>query len=133
MLIYWSWVQLAPAQLSPQAIHPKHLVHQQVGKMPRSRKENKIFTESFRNSQKGHAVWPRVLSDDLAPGACGYMNHDGDWVTIIQLTDSDAINKADLEPLEGMSIIDDAGGSTWDPKLSESVRGKAVSVYAGAK
>jgi len=61
------------------------------------------------------------------------MNDDGDWVKIIQLTDSDAINEAGLEPLEGMSIINDGGGSTWDPKLSESVRGEAVSVYAGAK
>jgi hypothetical protein len=101
--------------------------------MPRSRKENKIFAESFRTSQKGHAFWPRVLSDELAPGACGYMNNNGDWVTIMHLTDSDAMNKAGLEPLEGMSVIDDGGYSTWDPKLSETVRGKAVSVYGGAK
>jgi hypothetical protein len=80
--------------------------------MPRSRKENKIFAESFRTSQKGHAFWPRVLSDELAPGACGYMNNNGDWVTIVHLTDSDAMNKAGLEPLEGMSVIDDGGYST---------------------
>jgi hypothetical protein len=101
--------------------------------MPRSRKENKIFAESFRTSQKCHAVWPRVLSDELAPGACGYMNDNGDWVTILHLTNSNTIKRAGLEPLEGVSIVDDGGGSTWDPKLSESVRGKAVSVYAGAK
>jgi hypothetical protein len=101
--------------------------------MPRLRKENKIFAESFRTSQKGHAVWPRVLSDELAPEACGYMNDNGDWVTILHLTDGDAINKAGLEPLEGVSIVDDGGGSTWDPKLSKSVSGKAISVYAGAK
>jgi hypothetical protein len=54
------------------------------------------------------------------------VNGNGDWVTVIHLTDTDAVTNAGLEPLEGLSVDDDGGLSTWSPKMSESVSGRAI-------
>lgn len=94
--------------------------------MPRLKQENRVFAKSFETAQKGHAVWPRVLSNVLSPGTYGYVNGNGDWVAVIQLTDTDAVVSAGLEPLEGLSVEDDGGLSTWSPKMSESVSGRAI-------
>lgn len=52
-----------------------------------------VYAEGFRYSQDGHAVWPKILSSEMKPGACGYFNGDRDWVTIVQLTDIEAVKK----------------------------------------
>ena len=60
--------------------------------MPPER-EDRVFAEGFRFSQEGHAVWPKILSDEMKPGACGYFNGDGDWVTLVQLTATSAVKE----------------------------------------
>ena len=57
------------------------------------KREDTVFAEGFRFSQEGHAVWPKILSSEMKPGACGYFNGDGDWVTIVQLTDTEAVKE----------------------------------------
>jgi hypothetical protein len=61
------------------------------------------------------------------------VNGNGDWVTVIQLTDDDAIRDAGLGPLGGISVDDDGGSSSWDPKVSERVRREAVQAGGGVK
>jgi hypothetical protein len=86
------------------------------------KREDKVYVERFRSSQEGHAVWPKVLSDDMQPGACGYFNGDGDWVTIVQLTDIEAVKRllgfipaaatTETEPDGAASLNTDASEAT---------------------
>ena len=92
--------------------------------------ENKVYAQSFRFSQEGHAVWPKALNDDLKPGACGYVNGYGNWVTIIQLTDAAKIQELGLAPLEGISEMDDGGNTSWTKKVSEKVNGAGMTLDA---
>ena len=80
----------------------------------RLKQEDTIYAERFRLSQEGHAVWPKLLSSEMKPGACGYFNGDGDWVTIVQLTDIGAVK----------ALINDS------PKYTDTDKNKSVASFA---
>lgn len=103
------------------------------------RKQNKIFAQSFRLSQEGHAVWPKILSTKVRPGTCGYVNGNGDWETIIQLCDAskeiaskagdakkDTCTALGLTKITGLGEEDDGGNTDWKDQMSEKIVGTAV-------
>jgi hypothetical protein len=91
--------------------------------------ENKVYAESFRYSQEGHPIWPRILSSEMKPGACGYINGDGDWVTILQLTDTKSIEDRGLPPMEnGLTVTSDGGFTEWSEKTSNKVFRRALNL-----
>ncbi|KAJ6000743.1 hypothetical protein N7481_001152 [Penicillium waksmanii] len=94
--------------------------------------ENKIYTQSFRRSQKGHAIWPKAYSKYLQPGCCGYVDGYGNFVKMVQLTDPAAINNLSLDPLDGIEIVDDGGGTFWDAKTLNQIVAAAVNLDAQA-
>ena len=101
------------------------------------KREDAVYAEGFRFSQEGHAVWPKILSNEMKPGACGYFNGYGDWVTIVQLTDVEAVQElisstpaatTETTPKSVVKVkITDIDGSTdWSEKKSEKVRRQAL-------
>ena len=55
------------------------------------KREDKVYAERFRHLQEGRALWPRVTSNEMSPGVCGYFNGEGDWVPVVHLTDIEAV------------------------------------------
>jgi hypothetical protein len=107
------------------------------------KEENKIYAQSFRRSQEGHAIWPKAYSNYLQPGSCGYVDGYGNFVKISQLTDADAIEELKLGSsdgtkelklgsLDGIKVEDDGGNTFWDAKTSSKVAGAAVTLDAEA-
>ena len=47
-------------------------------------REDKIYAQCFSQKPHGHAVYRDESPRDLRPGACGYFDYDGKWVTIVQ-------------------------------------------------
>lgn len=97
-----------------------------------SEAENKIYVQSFCRSQEGHALWPKAYSKDLQPGCCGYVDGYGNFVKLVQLTDSAAIEKLSLDPLDGIEVVDDGGGTFWDTKISSQIVAAAINLDAKA-
>ena len=110
-----------------------------------SKREDALYAEGLRYSQEGHALWPKVLSNDMKPGACGYFNGDGDWITVVQLTDLEAVqqlmtavapgaparNEAnkqplDVGPLKNLKVTAVGGSTDWSEKTSPTIRRQAV-------
>ena len=101
------------------------------------KREDAVYAEGFRFSQEGHAVWPKILSSEMKPGACGYFNGDGDWVTIVQLTDIEAVQKI-LSPnpaattettpksVVNVKITDIDGSTDWSEKTSTKISRQAL-------
>ncbi len=94
-----------------------------------------MYAEGFRYSQEGHAVWPKILSNEMKPGAFGYFNGDRDWVTIVQLTDVKAVQEilgltpaatSNLTLLKGIKITDIGGSTDWSEKTSTKIRRQAL-------
>lgn len=97
-----------------------------------SEAENRIYAQSFCSSQEGHALWPKAYSKDLQPGYCGYVDGYGNFVKLVQLTDSVAIEKLSLDPLDGIEVVDDGGGTFWDAKTSNQIVAAAINLDAKA-
>ena len=88
----------------------------------RLKREDEVHTKAFRYSQEGHTVWPKILSSAMKPGACGYINGDGDWVTIVQLTDIEAVKEVlGLTSAATINTAPDAEGANRAPLNIESV------------
>jgi hypothetical protein len=94
--------------------------------------ENKVYAESFRYSQEGHPIWPKILSSEMKLGACGYINGDGDWVTILHLTDAKSIQDRGLPPVEGLTVTSVGGSTEWSEKTSNKVYRMALDLEGEA-
>ena len=119
------------------------------------KQDDAVFAEGFRSSQEGHAVWPKILSSEMKPGACGYFNGDRDWVTIVQLTDIESVKELlnftsatmtkttqdvedandtllttapDLTPLERIKVTDVGGSTDWSERLSSNISRREVTL-----
>ncbi|KAK1761233.1 hypothetical protein QBC47DRAFT_369428 [Echria macrotheca] len=47
-------------------------------------RDDKAFAKCFPNSEAGHAVYRHEAATEIRPGACGYFDPDGKWVTVVQ-------------------------------------------------
>lgn len=117
------------------------------------KQHNKVFAKGLRLEHEGHAVWPKVFSDDLMPGACGYWNGNGDWTTIAHLEAKDVTETAKTNtqptetagalteapdplntlPLDGVTQWTERGEDTWDPRKSHTVKSKDLLLEGEAK
>ncbi len=116
------------------------------------KRENAVYAEGFRFPQEGHAVWLKILLSKMKHGACGYLNGDRDWVTIVQLTDIKAVQEIlsltssaattktrseslspalNLTPLEGIKVADIGGSTDWSEKISTEIRRQALDAWRG--
>lgn len=50
-------------------------------------KLHEIFVKTLSSQSEGHAVYQTLLAKDFKPGTCGYIDENGDFNTILQLTE----------------------------------------------
>jgi hypothetical protein len=60
-------------------------------------REDKVYATCFSQRSEGHAVYKNESAEDIRPGACGYFDYDGSWVTVVQTI---AVDRA--EPATGL-------------------------------
>ncbi|KAF5607571.1 hypothetical protein FPANT_824 [Fusarium pseudoanthophilum] len=88
-----------------------------------------IFTECFKGSFEGHALYEKVLGNNMKPGTCGYFNHLHKWIPIIHTLDED-IAKDVQRP--NARLVDQGQPDKWDVRKSGNVSGARIQVNAAA-
>jgi hypothetical protein len=102
--------------------------------MPKSKRLDKVYAELLGNHPEGHAIYKLVTTAQIKPGACGYFDSEGDWNSIIQLSDAEALNRGEWTQLkEELKIDTDPGADHWGPKCSQDVSGVQLGLKADAK
>lgn len=91
---------------------------------------DKTYAKSFKTAKEGHAVYANVSGDKMKPGACGYFDYQGDWVTIVQTSDPEALKNAGLGPPTGIEYETDPGSRSFGPRWSHKVVGATGKVDA---
>lgn len=80
-----------------------------------------VFQNQFRNFPEGHALYLPVPSAAMKPGTCGYFDHNGDWQTIVQLTDSGALEHGGWTAAKGIDVNPNRVRECWGAMASENV------------
>ena len=94
------------------------------------KRHDKIYTESLKDQQEGIAVYVKLLANDVKPGTVGYVNSDGNWHTVLQLTDAKALKDHRFDDLT-VTGKEEGGKTHWrTPKTSANITGRAVSLDA---
>ena len=94
------------------------------------------------NHPYGWALYKKHSSSQIKPGDCGYFDVEGDWRSIIRLTEPDAVEAAGWTPIPTGEPVDEAHAQqlhlsdddflTWGPKESSYAHQVDVGVEAGA-
>lgn len=92
-----------------------------------------IYTESMQNHSEGHALYKPVSALKLRPAVLGYFDRDGDWQTVLDLADQNALRLGNWLKLELTVGERETGSTIWGPKCSEHVRDINASIRAMAK
>jgi hypothetical protein len=53
----------------------------------------KIYPDFMKIHSKGHGFYHPEKSQDVRPGACGYIDRSGQWQPIVDVTDNTALSK----------------------------------------
>ncbi|KAK5050810.1 hypothetical protein LTR84_003369 [Exophiala bonariae] len=80
-----------------------------------------IFEQRFKNNNEGHALYLPVSSKNLKPGACGYFDHDGNWKTIVHLSEPAGLNNGGWSPLSNVETVKNSIQEVWGVMLSTEV------------
>lgn len=70
---------------------------------------DKVFSECLQHHPEGHAVYTKISAKDLKPGTCGYVDENGSWNKIAQVTDEGAMNMLGLIRSKGLALSMDPG------------------------
>src|SRR5438876_1023516 len=94
--------------------------------MPKRNKRrfDREYAQLMINHPWGWALYKPTSSIDLKPGACGFFDAQGDWQTIVHLTDKAAVEGQKWEPVQSetqLKVETDKGTIKWRPKKSETV------------
>jgi hypothetical protein len=70
----------------------------------------------------------RAISGNvMKPGTCGYFDGDGDWRTIVQTTDQNALSAGGWTLPKGFQIsMNQVTKQTWEPKISQNIKSSFV-------
>jgi len=80
----------------------------------------------------GHAFYHPEHSHDVRPGACGYINKNGQWQPIVDITDKAALSAGNFKPLTELLIKATPDEFAWEDVTSEGVRSNKPSITVGA-
>jgi hypothetical protein len=96
-------------------------------------RDDKTYAKCFEGRSYGHALFKEVVDAKLKPGDCGFFDLDGDWHTILQLTNKDAVAaRPDLTPLAELDQQSSEEGP-WGPIVSEGVAGHQIDLNVEGK
>lgn len=96
-------------------------------------KLHEVYAQQMQNHSEGYAIYHPETTSTLRPGICGYFNDHGDWTPIVDLSDSEALNKAGYAALDAVLVKAALRPpAVWGPKASFGVRHKDVEAAFGA-
>jgi hypothetical protein len=87
---------------------------------------DKVLADCFGHHAEGHALYAAVSAAELKPGCCGYMDKDGHWTTIVQLTKSSDLQKRKFSEFKDAKIKTNPVSEDWGEVKSSNVRGKLI-------
>ncbi len=88
----------------------------------------KIYLECFKGNSEGHPLYKEISGNAMKPGACGYFDLNGDWITLVQTDDPEDLKKNGLTPLSGVYFEEAHGHRTIGPRWSKGASGKSMKV-----
>ncbi|KAL7953690.1 hypothetical protein V8C34DRAFT_296338 [Trichoderma compactum] len=99
---------------------------------------DRVYAQLLRDHPYGWALYKKVTTQKLHPGSCGYFDSDGDWQTLIDLTNlHNVADRGWTIPSDEIQGSGDPESMIWGPKNSDSVRschvgGKVGTTVVGA-
>ena len=95
---------------------------------------DKVFARCLQHHPEGHAPYAKISARDLKPGACGYIDENGTWHQIAQMTDEAAMAMLGWACPKDLAIVKPPGKETWPyPKTSQNLSGSKSDLDVGAK
>ncbi|KAF5010057.1 hypothetical protein FDECE_3775 [Fusarium decemcellulare] len=96
-----------------------------------------VYAKCFEGRSEGHALYDKVLGNDMKPGTCGYFNRLQKWVPIIHTLDDDSPKVLDPKAGDdvkgpGARLMDCGEDDEWGLRQSGSVAGVRVEAAAEA-
>ncbi|KAI5925554.1 hypothetical protein F4810DRAFT_55962 [Camillea tinctor] len=80
----------------------------------------------------GHALFEPQSSHDLKPGSCGYLDHNGTWRQLLDLTDKHAVEDAGYLSVDGANPASARITQySWGPKHTDTVSYTKLDIKAG--
>ncbi|KAF6225631.1 hypothetical protein HO133_009631 [Letharia lupina] len=94
---------------------------------------DKVFAQCLQHHPEGHATYEQISARDLKPGACGYIDENGAWNKIAQMTDEAAMNMLGWTCPKDLATVEKAGKEKWpQAKTSKNLSWSSTDVDAGA-
>ncbi|KAI8180462.1 hypothetical protein K4K51_002620 [Colletotrichum sp. SAR 10_75] len=90
-----------------------------------------VYNDAMRIFGRGHAFYLTVPGSKLRPGMCGYIDNNGLWNNIVDLTDQDALAAKGFTAPTGLEATE-TDSAVWGHITSSGVNSKHVIVEAGA-
>jgi hypothetical protein len=87
---------------------------------------DKVLAECFGHHAEGHALYAAVSAAELKPGCCGFMDKDGRWTTIVQLTKPSDLKKRGFTSFDDAKIKSNPVSEYWGEVKTSNVRGKLI-------
>jgi hypothetical protein len=100
--------------------------------MPQRKFLPHIYANAMSNHGYGYALYEPVSSTIVKPGVCGYLDENGNWNPVANLTDSVSLSRDGLGPVGEVKWAPVDEGRSWGPKVSNSVTAVRVNLKAGA-
>jgi hypothetical protein len=99
--------------------------------MPRKTFLHQTYAESMSGHGYGYAFYEPESSNIVVPGVCGYLDENGHWNPIADLTNSVSLKENGFSAVEEVKKTPVTNRS-WGPKVSEAVSYVRVDLKAKA-
>jgi hypothetical protein len=93
---------------------------------------DKVLADCFNHYASGYALYSAVSATELKPGCCGYMDKDGRWTTIVQLSDPEDLKRRDFSAFDNAEIKSNPVSQYWGEIKSSNVKGKFINASGEA-
>jgi hypothetical protein len=95
---------------------------------------DKVLADCFGHHAEGHALYAAVSAEILKPGCCGYMDKDGRWTPIVQLTEPEELKTRGFSAsaFNNANIKTNPISEYWGEVKSSNVKGKFINASGEA-
>jgi hypothetical protein len=91
-----------------------------------------VYNKQMQQHHYGYALYKPVSSGLMQPGSCGYFDGSGSWNPILDLGDTQSLQKHGVGQARGLERAPIEDNITWGPKTSQGVSEKKVDTSLGA-
>jgi hypothetical protein len=85
-----------------------------------------VYAASMAHHPFGHALYEPSSPSTLGCGSLGYLDSQGQWTHLLDLTNSQDLAAKGLPPIQDTYRYDDPMELRWGPKPSKHVKHKQV-------